>query len=81
LGAVVKADDPFKKWQDVIEFGKANPGKFTYATIGPATTIGRRVSNPTNAAVRRDPSEAPVSVVWWRCYTPHTSDRQQGRDA
>ena len=38
LGAVVLADGPFKKWQDVIEFAKANPGKFTYATIGPATT-------------------------------------------
>jgi tripartite-type tricarboxylate transporter receptor subunit TctC len=38
LGAAVKADGPFKKWQDVIEFAKANPGKFTYATIGPATT-------------------------------------------
>jgi tripartite-type tricarboxylate transporter receptor subunit TctC len=38
LGAVVKADGPFKTWQDVIEFAKANPGKFTYATIGPATT-------------------------------------------
>lgn len=38
LGAVVKADGPFKKWQDVVDFAKANPGKFTYATIGPATT-------------------------------------------
>ena len=38
LGAVVKADGPFKSWKDVIEFSKANPGKFTYATIGPATT-------------------------------------------
>ena len=38
LGAVVKADSPFKKWQDVIDFAKANPGRFTYATIGPATT-------------------------------------------
>ena len=38
LGAVVKADGPFKTWKDVIEFSKANPGKFTYATIGPATT-------------------------------------------
>ena len=38
LGAVVKADGPFKKWQDVIDFAKANPGKFSYATIGPATT-------------------------------------------
>jgi tripartite-type tricarboxylate transporter receptor subunit TctC len=38
LGTVVKADGPFKKWQDVIDFAKANPGKFTYATIGAATT-------------------------------------------
>lgn len=38
LGAVVKADSPFKKWQDVLDFAKANPGRFTYATIGPATT-------------------------------------------
>jgi tripartite-type tricarboxylate transporter receptor subunit TctC len=38
LGAVVKSDSPFKKWQDVLDYAKANPGKFTYATIGPATT-------------------------------------------
>jgi tripartite-type tricarboxylate transporter receptor subunit TctC len=38
LGAVVKADGPFKAWSDVIQFAKANPGKFTYATIGAATT-------------------------------------------
>ncbi|MFM9849830.1 MAG: tripartite tricarboxylate transporter substrate binding protein [Hyphomicrobiaceae bacterium] len=38
LGAVVKADSPFKTWQDVLDFAKANPGRFTYATIGPATT-------------------------------------------
>jgi tripartite-type tricarboxylate transporter receptor subunit TctC len=38
LGAVVKADSPFKKWQDVVDYAKANPGKFTFATIGPATT-------------------------------------------
>lgn len=38
LGVVVKADGPHKKWQDVIDYAKANPGKFTYTTIGPATT-------------------------------------------
>lgn len=40
LGAVVKTDSPFKKWQDVVDYAKANPGKFTYATIGAATTNG-----------------------------------------
>jgi tripartite-type tricarboxylate transporter receptor subunit TctC len=38
LGAVVKADSPFKSWKDVIEFSKKEPGKFTYTTIGAATT-------------------------------------------
>lgn len=38
LGAVVKADSQFKSWKDVIDYSKANPGKFTYTTIGPATT-------------------------------------------
>ena len=38
LGAVVLAESPFKHWKDVIAFAKANPGKFTYTTIGPATT-------------------------------------------
>jgi tripartite-type tricarboxylate transporter receptor subunit TctC len=38
LGVVVKADSPFKTWHDVINFSKADPGKFTYTTIGPATT-------------------------------------------
>ena len=30
------ADTPFKKWEDVVEYAKANPGKVTYATPGPA---------------------------------------------
>ncbi len=38
LGAVVRNDSPFKSWKDVIEFSKANPERFTYTTIGPATT-------------------------------------------
>jgi tripartite-type tricarboxylate transporter receptor subunit TctC len=40
LGAVVKADSQFKKWSDVIDYARANPGKFTYSTIGAATTPG-----------------------------------------
>jgi len=40
LGAVVLADGQFKHWKDVIAFAKANPGKFTYTTVGPATTSG-----------------------------------------
>jgi tripartite-type tricarboxylate transporter receptor subunit TctC len=38
LGGVVRADGPFKEWRDVLEFAKANPGRFTYTTVGPQTT-------------------------------------------
>jgi len=38
LGGVVKADSQFKEWKDVLEFSKANPGRFTYTTVGPQTT-------------------------------------------
>lgn len=38
LGGVVKSDSPFKTWKDVLDFSKANPGRFTYTTVGPHTT-------------------------------------------
>jgi tripartite-type tricarboxylate transporter receptor subunit TctC len=38
LGGVVKGDSQFKEWKDVIAFSKANPGGFTYTTVGPQTT-------------------------------------------
>jgi tripartite-type tricarboxylate transporter receptor subunit TctC len=38
FGVTAKADGPFKKWDDVVAFAKANPGKVTYATPGPLTT-------------------------------------------
>ncbi len=37
-GIVVRADSPFKKWQDVIDFARKNPGQLTYGTPGPGTT-------------------------------------------
>ncbi len=39
FGVTTKADGPFKKWQDVIDFAKANPGKVTYATPGSGTSL------------------------------------------
>lgn len=39
FGITSKADGPFKKWQDVVDFAKANPGKVTYATPGSGTSL------------------------------------------
>lgn len=38
LGGVVRSDSQFKSWKDVVDFSKANPGHFTYTTVGPHTT-------------------------------------------
>ena len=39
FGVTTNVDTPFKKWQDVIDYAKANPGKVTYATPGAATSL------------------------------------------
>lgn len=39
FGVVVRADSPIKTFADVIEFAKANPGKFTYATPGAGSSL------------------------------------------
>ncbi|MDH4266777.1 MAG: tripartite tricarboxylate transporter substrate binding protein [Deltaproteobacteria bacterium] len=39
FGVVVKADAPWKTWNEFIAYAKANPGKVTYATPGAGTTL------------------------------------------
>jgi tripartite-type tricarboxylate transporter receptor subunit TctC len=38
LGGAVKSDSPFRTWRDVLDYSRANPGHFTYTTVGPHTT-------------------------------------------
>jgi len=38
FGIVVRADSPLKSIKDLVEFAKANPGKFTYGSTGTGTT-------------------------------------------
>ena len=38
FGLVVKADSPFKTVKDLVQFAKANPGKFSYGSTGTGTT-------------------------------------------
>jgi tripartite-type tricarboxylate transporter receptor subunit TctC len=39
FGVVVRADSPFKSFNDVIAYAKANPGKLSYATPGAGTSL------------------------------------------
>lgn len=38
FGMAVRADSPFRSFQDVLEFARRNPGRVSYATSGIATT-------------------------------------------
>ena len=38
FGMVVKADSPIKSIKDLVDYAKANPGKFTYGSPGQGTT-------------------------------------------
>jgi tripartite-type tricarboxylate transporter receptor subunit TctC len=38
FGMVVKADSPIKSVKELVEFAKANPGRFTYGSPGQGTT-------------------------------------------
>ena len=39
FGVVVKADSPFKTFQDLLVYARANPGKLSYATPGTGTSL------------------------------------------
>ncbi len=39
FGTAVKADSPWKTWQEFLAYAKANPGKIRYATPGAGTTL------------------------------------------
>jgi len=39
FGVVVRADSPFKSFQDALAYARANPGKLSYATPGTGTSL------------------------------------------
>ena len=39
FGIVVKADSPFRTFQDMIDYARANPGKLSYGTPGAGTSL------------------------------------------
>ncbi|MFO0201943.1 MAG: Bug family tripartite tricarboxylate transporter substrate binding protein, partial [Alphaproteobacteria bacterium] len=39
FGVVVKADSPWKNWEEFLAYAKANPGKVAYGSPGVGTTL------------------------------------------
>src|ERR1043166_4452389 len=39
FGVVVRSDSPWKTWQELIAYARANPGKFSYASPGTGTSL------------------------------------------
>ena len=39
FAAFANADTPFKTWEDVVAYAKANPGKITYGSTGSGTSL------------------------------------------
>lgn len=39
FGVVVRSDSPFKTFQDLVDYARANPGKLSYATPGTGTSL------------------------------------------
>jgi tripartite-type tricarboxylate transporter receptor subunit TctC len=39
FGVVVRADAPWKTWQELVDYAKANPGKLSYGTPGANTSL------------------------------------------
>lgn len=50
FGLVVRADSPIKSVRDLVDYAKANPGKFTYGTPGTGTTPHLAVEQFADAA-------------------------------
>ena len=50
FGIVVKSDSPFKTVKDLVDYAKANPGKFSYGSTGNGTTPHLAVEEFANKA-------------------------------
>jgi tripartite-type tricarboxylate transporter receptor subunit TctC len=63
---VVRADSPFQSLKDVIDFGKANPGKLSYGTSGPGSVShlsSEMLKNITKIQATEVPYKGGVDAV------------------
>lgn len=49
-GIVVRADAPWKSWQELVDFARANPGVVTYATTGVGSSLHMTMEEISKAA-------------------------------
>ena len=63
---VVRADAPFKSLKDIIDYGKANPGKLSYGTSGPGSVShlsGEMLKNITKIQATEVPYKGGVDAI------------------
>ena len=63
---VVRTDAPFKSLKDIIDYGKANPGKLTYGTSGPGSVShlsGEMLKNITKIQATEVPYKGGVDAI------------------
>ena len=63
---VVRADAPFQSLKDIIDFGKANPGKLSYGTSGPGSVShlsSEMLKNITKIKATEVPYKGGVDAV------------------
>ena len=63
FGVTVPADSPFKKWQDVVDYAKANPGKLNYAALGKGSPTQLFMARLMAADQARDFAQEPVYLL------------------
>ncbi|MBV9361491.1 MAG: tripartite tricarboxylate transporter substrate binding protein [Betaproteobacteria bacterium] len=63
---VVRTDAPFRSLKDIIDYGKANPGKLTYGTSGPGSVShlsGEMLKNITQIQATEVPYKGGVDAI------------------
>ena len=66
IGVVVKADNPFKSWADLVAHAMANPGKITYGTTGPGSTANlgmQRLQGLAGISLTHVPHKGSMEII------------------
>lgn len=66
LGVTIKSDAPYKSWEELISFAKANPGKVTYGSPGAGTNahLGMElILKHAGVKMTHVPHQGPMPII------------------